>query len=107
MYFQRKLKSDRSVAGLIPALTFLMAFLVTWIFFGSDPAFYLLGVLVLAYALFSLLAFLRTRNTGYLVASLYQGSLGLFCGTFPASGASPVGKSIHMFFLVCMLFLGL
>ena len=107
MYFQRKLKPDRSVTGLIPAATFLMAFLVTWIFLGSDPAFYLLAILVLGYGLFSLLAFLRTRNTGYMVAALYQVSLGLFCGTFPASQASQVGKSIHTFFLVCMLFLGL
>jgi len=107
MYFQRKLKPDRSVTGLIPALTFLMAFLVTWIFFGTDPAFYLMAILVLAYALFSLLAFLRTRNTGYLIAVLYQVSLGLFCGTFPASQVSQAGRSIHMFFMVCMLFLGL
>lgn len=106
MYFMRKLKPDRSITGLIPALVLVMAFGVTAVFFSLKAAYYVLAVYVLLIALYSFVAFTRTRNTGYLIASLFQLSLALNCGTRPRSIGSS-GSKLHYFFLLCWLFFGI
>jgi hypothetical protein len=106
MYFMGKLKPDRSITGLIPALVSLMAFGVTAVFLDLKAALYVLAVLIFLYALFSFAAFTRTRNTGYLAASLFQLSLALGCATLPRSIGSG-GHKLHYFFFLCEIFFGM
>lgn len=105
MYFVRKLKPDRSISGLIPALVMLMAFGITAVSFGLKAALCVLGLLVFAYALFSIAAFTRTRNTGYLIASLFQLSLALHCGALSRSYGSHDDR-LPLFFFLWVLFFG-
>jgi hypothetical protein len=105
MYFMRKLKPDRSISGLILALVMLMAFGITAVLFGLKAAFSLLAVLVFTYALYSFAAFVKTRNTGYLIASLFQLSLAFHCGAFSRNIGSNDTK-LPLFFFLWQLFFG-
>jgi len=105
MYSMRKLKPDRSMAGLIPALVVLLAFGVTATFAGLRAAFYVMGALVFVVAFYVLVTFARTRNRGYLISGLFVLSQGLFDMTFPRSFGSD-GYRLHYLFLFCELFFG-
>ena len=85
----RKLKPDRSVTGLIPVFTFLLIFALVSIWTGIETGMRVLGVLALLYAGYSFYVFLWTRNTGYLVAILYQAFGGLWLATLPPRFGNP------------------
>lgn len=100
------MKPDRSITGLIPALVLLTIFAITAVIFGWVASLQVLAVLIFAYAAYSTVAYAKTRNTGYLAASLYQASLALFSWTFAASIGNP-GYSLHRIFFICFIFFGL
>ena len=105
MYFMRKLKPDRSIAGLIPALVTAMAFGLAAVLFGPKAALYVMAVLVFLVALYSFVAFTKTRSTGYLIASLFQLSLALVSGTWPGAIDSNDHR-LPLFFFLWELFFG-
>ena len=106
MYLSRKLIPDRSITGLIPALAILTIFAITVVIFGWDIGFRVLGILIFAYAIYSFVAYTNTRSTGYLIASLYQVSMALFCWTFAGSIYNPSSR-LHLIFLISFIFFGL
>ncbi len=106
MYFMRKLKPDRSITGLIPALMIFMAFGITAVFFSLKTALLVMAVLIFSYMLFSFIAFIKTRNTGYLIASLFQLSLALQCGAFSRNIGSD-DNQLTLFFFLWTLFFGI
>ena len=103
MYYIRKLKPDRSVTGLLPAFISVAIFALTSVLFDITVGFSVLGVLIGLYALYSFLVYLKTNNSGYIIASLYQLSLALLIWSQPR--AIKYGDlQLTMLFLVCMLF---
>ena len=78
MYWQRKLKQDFSIRGLIPALVCLLVGSVIWILIGPGEALISVAAFYVLYAGFSFWFFIRTRNISFLAASLWQFLFGLF-----------------------------
>ena len=72
MYYPRKLKADRDIAGLIPAIIALAILAVFSILYGFKIGAAALSIFLLLYSLFSLLAYYRTRNHVYSLGFLYQ-----------------------------------
>lgn len=100
----RKLKPDRSITGLIPALTFLLIFALVTIWAGYKVGAQVLGVLVLFYAGYSLYVFLWTRNAGYLLAIFYQVFGGLWIATIPRRLADPSDPLNRTFMVLAFVF---
>jgi hypothetical protein len=75
----RKLKPDRGIQGLIPAIVSLLIFFLILIIGGATPAFHVLGVIMIFYALaFGFWSFYKTNNYYYLITVFYM----LTCGAF-------------------------
>jgi hypothetical protein len=103
MYYVRKLKPDRSITGLLPAFISVAIFALTSVIFNLTVGFYVLGVLIGLYAIFSFIAYLKTYNWAYIIASLYQLSLALLVWSQPQ--AIMYGDlQLIMLFLVSMIF---
>jgi hypothetical protein len=105
MYYVRKLKPDRSVTGLLIILGILGIPAIVGALFGLALALKVLGVLIVLYAVYSLNAWLRTMNTGYLVATLYQAALGLFTLTMPSDLEAGLSSPFNRIFLVIFILL--
>jgi hypothetical protein len=100
----RKLKPDRSITGLIPAFVYLLIFAIVIIWAGYEVGVRVMGVLLLIYAGYSFYVFLLTRNTGYLVAVLYQMFCGLWIGTMPRRFANPLDPLNKTFMILGLAF---
>jgi len=75
----RKLKADRGIQGLIPAIVSMLIFFLILIIAGATPAFHVLGVIMIFHALaFGFWSFYKTNNYYYLITVFYM----LACGTF-------------------------
>jgi len=73
----RKLKPDRGIQGLIPAIISLVLFFLNFILFDLRVAFTVLGILILFYSLaFGFWSFYKTGNYYMLVSAFYLMSLG-------------------------------
>lgn len=73
----RKLKSDRGIQGIIPAVISLVFFFLCFVIFDLRVAFNALGFLILFYALaFGFWSFYKTGNYYMLVSAFYLLSLG-------------------------------
>lgn len=72
MPFLNKLKSETSLNVLLPAIITLAGMTILWTVFGYQVASTFVAAVFLVYSIFSLSAFVRTRNTGYLAAALFQ-----------------------------------
>jgi hypothetical protein len=83
MYYVRKLKPDRSITGLVPAIISVTAFFATMAIFGQRPAFFVLSVAFALQAALSALMYTRTRSTGDLLGALYLGFACLACLSVP------------------------
>ena len=80
MWIMKKLKSETSVNIFLPALFTMAGLVVLLILLGQRAAWGFVAIVFLVYALFSFTAFIRSRNTGYLIAALFQFSGGLWVG---------------------------
>jgi len=79
----RKLKSDNSLTGLVPAVFSIFIFALTSILFGYKIGLDTLGGIILTYAIvFGLWSYLKTQNPNYLVSFAYLTVLGLFMIVF-------------------------
>lgn len=68
----RKLKPDKSILGLLPAIFSLVIFFCTFIIWGFQPAFDTLGIVILIYsALFGFWPYFKTGNAYILVSGFY------------------------------------
>lgn len=85
---RRKLKADRSITGLLPAIAALSIVAVACIFFGLATGFKVLAGVILAYSLLQFFAFSKVRSLGYFVSATYILSFSLFLFFAPASETS-------------------
>ncbi|MCG6923839.1 MAG: hypothetical protein LJF30_00725 [Acidobacteria bacterium] len=83
MYFMSKLKTDRSVAFIVPALTTLALFLVALAMGGIRLGLLVLGLAFLLFAILALRSYWRTRNPFIIVQTVYLASVGLYALTVP------------------------
>jgi hypothetical protein len=83
MYTIHKLKPDRSINGLIPAIAALSGGIILGIFWGVEAGFTFIALFFWAYAAYSLLTFVRTHNAAFLVATAYQVFVGLLVYSSP------------------------
>ncbi len=72
MFTIHKLKPDKSISGLIPALSSLAAAALLGIFYGREAAFTFLGIFFWAFAAYTFIGFLRTGNAYFLIPMFYQ-----------------------------------
>ena len=105
MHYMRKLKPDRSITGWLILLGLLGISAIVGAWFGIVWGLRVLGVLILLYALYSLNVWIRTMNTGYLIASLYQLALGLFILTMPTDLEMGLRSPLSRLFLVIYILL--
>ena len=104
MIYYRKLKTSQSFTDvLIIGAIFLISF-VTLIFTGPETAFLVMGLMVFLYGLYSLTVFILTRNTGYLVVSLFQFSMALQCASVALSMTTGNTGLIPIFLLPTLFF---
>jgi hypothetical protein len=74
----KKLKPDRSVKGLLPAITALAAGGSVGAVFGPEAGVRTIGIVVLIYATFTLIAAIKTGALSYRVGTVYMYILGLY-----------------------------
>ena len=73
----RKLKPDRGIQGLIPAIVSVVIFIFSLIVFGLHPALRVLAVIMFLYAtIFGFWSFYKTDNPYFLVSGFYLISFG-------------------------------
>jgi len=73
-----KQKSDMKITGLLPAIISVIIFIVVSIIWGTTLGVYVLGIIMLIYALLIFYAYLRTRNYGILITAIYMVTFGMF-----------------------------
>lgn len=78
-----KLKRDYNINGFMPAIICLSIASLVWIIIGSRQGLLAVVLFFMAYSLFSLWTFTRTRNLSYLAACLFQLMFGLYLLTRP------------------------
>jgi hypothetical protein len=107
----RKLKPDLSITGLLPAFISIAIFALTSVIFDLTVGFSVLGILVGLYAIYSFIAYMKTNNWAYIIASLYQLSLALLIWSQPRAikyGNFQLSRLFLVFtviFLVWMIYL--
>ena len=71
MQTTNKLGDDRSITGLLPALVTLVSIALVWVVLGREAAFFWAFLAFCGFTGFALVAYLRTRSTGYLASTTY------------------------------------
>jgi len=105
MYSIRKLKPDRNFFGLLLPFAVLTIGALFGFLFGLQAAFYFMAVFFWAYALYSLLTFIRTSNPGFLVVTLYQLTVGVMSFLMPARIGGPRDPAIIFLVFLILFFL--
>lgn len=106
MFSSRKFKPAFNIAVFLPLVIILVAFAFSTAFFGISAGLVVMVFAFCGYALFSLLAYVRTRNIGYIAAFLFQSFMALYFLTVP-EGLLPIGgKDKAFFFYFCGLLVG-
>ena len=83
MYFISKLKADRSIAFIVPALSTLGLFFIALAIGGIRLGALVLGVAFLFFAVLAFRSYWRTRNPFIIVQTVYLASVGLYALTVP------------------------
>ncbi|MBE9525037.1 MAG: hypothetical protein IMY76_08050, partial [Chloroflexi bacterium] len=71
MFTIHKLKPDRSITGLIPAIVSLISAALIGIFFGKEAAYTFIAMFFWAFAAYNFITLLRTGNANFIVPFLY------------------------------------
>ncbi len=104
MYYSFKLKPDSSITGYIPAIVCLCICVLAGIIFGVRMGFIVFSVFFAAYACFSFLIFLKTKNLSYFVASLWQLLFGIHTASRPLVNLFSFGdKRFEGLFYFCLI----
>ena len=69
---RRKQKSDKKITGLLPAIISVIIFILVGLIWGPSLAFYVLGSIIILYALFMFYAYYRTKHPWTLVSTIYM-----------------------------------
>jgi len=103
MYTLRKLKPERSYGMILLPFAAMALFLAAGAAFGVVVAYIVGGVFFSLYAAYSFLTYLRTRNPGFIVLTLFQVSVGLVAFTWVA-GLGQRRNRLALFFIAWMVF---
>lgn len=106
MYFMKKLKTSQSYTDILLIGAIYLVFFITLIFTSFDFAVLVMGLLVFIYGLYSLSVYIQTRNTGYLVTSLFQFSMAMLCASI-ALGINTDNFVPTFISMLCALFFGI
>jgi len=71
MFTIHKLKPDRSITGLIPAIVALISAALLGIFYGKEVSYTFLAIFFWAFAAYSFITMIRTGNANFIVSVLY------------------------------------
>jgi len=74
----KKLKPDRNIKGILPALFSLVIGACVAIIFGPAAGLKTIGAVILIYATFGLIAAIRTSAFNYWISTIYMYCLGLY-----------------------------
>jgi hypothetical protein len=74
----KKLKPDRNITGPLPAIFSLVAGGCVAVVFGPKAGIDTIGVIILVYATFALIAAIKTEAIGYWVTTIYLYCLGTY-----------------------------
>lgn len=114
----RKLKPDRGIQGLIPAIISLLVFFLSAIILGLSEAFNILGGIMILYSLvFGFWSFVKTGNYYFLISAFYLLAFGFiliwldlpddFSGPRPKfSDELKGGLVIFYFFMFWLIYVG-
>ncbi len=114
----RKLKPDKGIQGLIPAIISLLIFFLTAIVFGLFHAFNVLGGVMIFYSFaFGFWSFIKTSNYYNLISAFYLLTFGIiliildlpddFSGPKPIfSDEFKIGLLFFYFFMFWMMYVG-
>ena len=105
MYSIQKLKPDRNFYGLLLPFAVLAIGALFGFLFSIEAAFYFVAVFFCIYALYSFLTFVRTRNTGFIIVSLYQVSVGAMAFLMPDRIGGPRDPEILFLMFLILFFL--
>jgi len=105
MYSIQKLKPDRNFYGLLIPFAVLAIGALFGFLFSLEAAFYFLAVFFSVYALYSFFTFVRTRNTGFIVVSLYQISVAAMAFLMPERIGGPRDPEIIFLLFLILFFL--
>lgn len=102
MYTLRKLKPARSFELILVPFVALAASALAGIFFGLAGTYSCLAAVFFLYTAYSLLTFVRMRNTGFIVVALFQFSAGLVMALRLPSIMDSQRMGLPIFLLACM-----
>ena len=105
MYSIRKLKPDRNFYGLLIPFAVLAIGALFGLLFNLEGAFYFIAVFFWVYALYSFSTFIRTRNPGFIVVTLYQLSVGAMGFLMPERIGGPRDPEIIFLAFLILFFL--
>lgn len=97
MYFMSRLKADRSIAFIVPALVTLALFFGALAVGGMRLGLLFLGLAFLVFAALALRSYWRTRNPFIIVQVVYLASVGLYALTVPqpwGGGQNEVSRAL-------------
>lgn len=101
MQTTRKYRPEFKITPLLPVALILILFMFASVFFSISAGLFIIAVAFLSYATFSALAWIRTRNIGYLAAFLFQLLIAIYNLTLP-EGLFPFDdRSKAFFFYFC------
>jgi hypothetical protein len=104
MYQIEKLKPDRNFyPALIPFGVLLISALAGFLW-GFEVAAIVLAFIFWGYAAYSLIIFIRTHNSSFVVAALFQVSAGLLTASLPALQHNPANKALTILIQACVVF---
>ena len=108
MYNIRKLKPDGNWCLALLPFALLAIGALLWLLFSPGATFYFIAVFFWVYALYSFITFIRTRNLGFIVAVLFQLSIGAMCFLLSLKISGKIGEprdSLVIFLIFLVLFL--
>jgi len=103
MFNIHKLKPDRSITGLVPAIVSLISAALLGIFFGKEVAYTFLAIFFWTFAAYSFTAMIRTGNANFMVSVLYL----FFAGTVIYFEDPSYRGDLPMLMMFAMLFTGI
>jgi len=103
VYVPGKLKEDRSITFLLPALVTLALFFVALATGGPPLGWLVLGLLFALFALLAARSFGRTRNPAILVQTAYLGLAAAWLLTSPRRLIGADDPRLHRFLGVCLI----
>ena len=102
MFFEPKMKKQNVLKFIWFPMVLLVTFFTTLSLFGPRSALFAVSGIFLIVAILPLLTFIRTRNPGQLVLTLYIFSAALVCISAPAAIEDKSNKGFVPLFLVIL-----